>query len=282
MSFSVRTDLASELIKPELISRASNYGITVNEETLFGFRVFSVQIHSAAGEKLLGKPRGKYYTLYLDDTVSSSINFFSSVRAVSVLLRRCIHVDYNAPVLIAALGNPDITPDSVGPLSASHILVTNHLKKQDFPDFQLFSSTLLCRTGVLGNSGFESSRHLRALCTDLKPSILIVIDALAGSELDQLCQCVQISDTGISPGSGVGNNREEISQQLFGIPVVAVGVPTIVDASSFSNQKSASNMFVTPRDIDSLVRHISRVIAYGINHALQPHLSFEDMEFLLA
>ena len=134
---------------------------------------------------------------------------------------------------------------------------------------------------MLGTTGVESAAQIRSLCAAIKPQLVIAVDALAGTEVSRLCRSVQICDSGISPGSGVGNDREELSRDSLGVPVIALGVPMVIDASALSEQKGIEHMFVTPRDIDSLVRSAGRILGYGINMALHPGLSIEDMEMLV-
>ena len=184
-------------------------------------------------------------------------------------------------MLVAALGNPDITPDALGPLTASHLIVTRHLKHSGDPIFSSFHSLALCRTGVLGTSGIESALHIKTLCDLLKPELVIAVDALAGSDPDRLCRCVQVSSAGISPGSGVGNDRQELSAESLGVPVIAIGIPTVIDAGILGGEE-LSGLFVTPRSIDALVRSGARVIAYGINLAVHQGLGIGDIDMLVS
>ncbi len=181
-------------------------------------------------------------------------------------------------VLVAALGNPDITPDALGPLCAAQVLATRHLKQSGDALWRDFSSVSLCRPGVLGTSGVESAEQIRALCAAVRPSLVIAVDALAGAEPDKLCRSVQVCDSGISPGAGVCNDRARIDRAFLGVPVTAVGVPTVTDAACGDEGRG---LFVTPRDIDSSVRSCARIIAYGINLALHRGLSVEDIDGLV-
>lgn len=281
MFFHARTDLASEspYLSKNSCSDLEGDGIHAVQDLIEGFSCYSVSIRSQVAAERIGKPIGQYYTLSLRSSHSSSQDEFSSaVKAVSILLQRCLQALPSGLVLVAALGNPDITPDAIGPLAASLILATHHLQDDVFSSSY---STVVIRTGVLGTTGIESASQLRALCSQLHPSFIIAIDALAGSDADQLCSCVQICNTGIFPGSGVGNDREELSLHSLGVPVIALGVPTVIDASSLCNSQSVHTMFVTPRDIDVQVRRISRTLAYGLNLALHPNLSITDLDFLL-
>ena len=121
----------------------------------------------------------------------------------------------------------------------------------------------------------------RALCQSLRPSLVIAVDALAGSDADSLCRSIQVCDSGISPGSGVCNDRERIDRESLGVPVTAIGVPTVADAAALCGEGQGSGLFVTPRDIDSSVRECARIIAYGINLALHPSLCPEDIDALV-
>lgn len=281
MLYNTRTDLASEarmLLSPEI---GEEHGIIAREETLYGLPVVAVEIISDIGAKALGKPQGKYYTLTLPPRFERGApDFSAAARAVGALIRRCAPSGVT-DCLIAALGNPDITPDALGSLAAESVLVTRHLKRHAVPGFDALSSTALCRTGVLGTTGVESAPQLRALTREVSPELIIAVDALAGCEVEGLCRTVQISSGGIAPGSGVGNDREVLSRESLGVPVVAVGVPTVIDAAAFAPDEGLRGMFVTPRDIDALVRAAGRVIGYGINLALNPDISVEDIDLLV-
>ena len=283
LSFAVRTDLADEarrLRQRDAAAETALPGVEAGEERLFGLPVYTVEVRSEEGARRLGKPRGRYHTLSLPQHFERGAeDFGGAVRALAELLRRCIPGRIEQ-VLVAALGNPDITPDALGSLAAGSILVTRHLKQGGNPDFAGFCSLALCRPGVLGTSGMESALQIATLCRELRPGLVIAIDALAGAEAARLCRTVQITDTGICPGSGVGNDRMELSASTLGVPVVAVGVPTVIDAGLFGGAELAS-MFVTPRGIDSLVRAAGRVIGYAVNLAVHPGIDIGDVDALL-
>lgn len=277
MMKSVRTDMAGELRRRHT---GEICGVRCENEKLKGLDVFTVDIVNKKGEEAIGKPQGRYYTLTLPRWFDrGSDSFPDAVEALAVLITRCLP-KVHENVFVAALGNPDITPDALGSLAASHILVTRHLKQKDGERFQQFCSLALCRPGVLGTSGIESAAQIETLCRSICPDVVVVIDALAGSEADSLCRSVQVSDTGISPGSGVGNDRRELSRVTLGVPVISIGVPTVIDAGFFG-EGSMRGMFVTPRDIDSMVRHGARLIAYALNLALHHGLKIEDVDALI-
>lgn len=280
-----RTDLAVEA-RNLRIKNSRKFselkGVKAKKEIIDGIELSTVEILNDEGAKTLGKPVGKYFTMQIEERFERGADIFSSAaQTLAQLIRNCIPSSKSSVFLIAALGNPDITPDALGSIAASNIIVTQHLKKTMPDEFKNFSNTMLCRTGVLGTTGIESAAQIKALCERFNPDCVIAVDALAGVELSRLCHSFQVSGSGISPGSGVGNNRQEISLQSLGVPVVAVGVPTVIDASLYSDSPELKGMFVTPRDIDSAVRSAGRLIGYGINLALHPMLSVEDIDMLV-
>ena len=273
----IRTDMAGELRRQHA---GEIPGVRCCTESLHGLEVFSVDIYEKEGEKIIGKEMGHYYTLSLPRWFDhGSDEFPDTVSALSELIKRCLPPQHEQ-VLVAALGNPDITPDALGSLTAGSVLVTRHLKEKEPDSFSQFCSLALCRPGVLGTSGIESAAQIENLCRALKPQLVVVVDALAGSEADALCRSVQVSDAGISPGSGVGNDRQELSTDTLGVPVLSIGIPTVIDAG-FLGEGALKGMFVTPRDIDSLVRHGARLIAYALNITLHHGLNIADVDALV-
>ena len=279
-SFSIRTDMADEahrLWQSSCGDKSKLPGVICNEHKIHGLALTETIILDEQGEKILSKARGKYYSIMLPKNFDrGSEHFTDVVLTLSEVIKMCFCSSASS-VLVAALGNPDITPDALGNLAASNILVTAHLDKTEFPQFSPLS---LCRPGVLGTSGIESALQIKAISDSINPGLIIVIDALAGSEPERVCQCIQISDAGISPGSGVGNNRREISYKSIGVPVISIGIPTVIDAGYFAGE-NFNGMFVTPRNIDSQVRNGARLIAYGINLAVHSGLTIEDVDSLI-
>ena len=276
----VRTDLASEVVqRPE---NASLAGLELNEEHICGCRVTAVKINGGEASKVLCKPVGNYLTLELDEYIRRRENSFSdAANALSQLMRRFAEIQNAQSFLVACLGNRAITPDAVGPEVSDSLIVTRHLKQSLPQEFAALSSVAVLRTGVLGTTGIESAQSLKALCGLVQPDCVIAVDALASGELDRLCRNVQICDSGIAPGSGVGNDRAELNRESLGVPVIAVGVPTVIDAAAFCDDESAAGLFVTPRNIDELVRSVSKLVAYGLNLALHPRLSIADVDMLV-
>ena len=283
MLYQGRTDIATESFRQldgSAEALTEKQGVIAAHERLHGLEVMAVDILNETGARTLGKPVGKYFTLDLPQRFERGAEQFeAAAKAVGDLICRCCQSYEN--VLVAALGNPDITPDALGSLAAAGILVTRHLKQQAPAEFDAFSSLALCRPGVLGTSGIESAQQVKLLCNQLHPDLVIVIDALAGADPDRLCRCVQISTAGISPGSGVGNDRQELSLHTLGAPVVAIGIPTVIDAGLLGEDR-LSGLFVTPRSIDAQVRAGARVIAYGINLAVHQGLDIRDIDMLVS
>ena len=297
--FAKRTDLALEARElwqesAEKTTRLS--GVKATKQRSEGYPVTRVDILDERGEKALGKPRGTYRTIDLTAFWQRKSDFFErAVRAVGGQLKELLPGE--GTVLVIGLGNGAMTPDAVGPLAADSVLVTRHLIAAMPRHFSGFRPVAVFRTGVLGTTGVESAEAVRGLVAQVEPSLVIAVDALASRRVGRVCATVQLSDTGIIPGSGVGNHRAALNQEALGVPVFAIGVPTVVDSATLAAdlleesgirdydgealQKSRQNLMVTPRDIDQQVRDLGKVIGYGINWALQD-LEIEEMNALLS
>ena len=293
-----RTDLAleaQELWQESAEKTSKLEGVKAETRRLEGYLLTRVDILDGRGEAALGKPCGTYLTLDLTDFSRRKDGFFErAVRAVGSQLRELIPQE--GSVLVIALGNIAMTPDAIGPLAADSILVTRHLISAMPRHFSGFRPVAVQRTGVLGITGIESAEAVRGLTTQVKPTLIIAVDSLAARRTERLCTTVQISDTGISPGSGVGNHRAALNRDTLGVPVISIGVPTVVDAATLAAdllessglrtdaagaQLQNSGLSVTPYDIDAQVRDLGKVIGYGINWALQD-LEIEEMNALLS
>ena len=297
--FIKRTDLALEARElwqesAEKTTRLS--GVKATKQRAEGYPVTRVDILDERGEQALGKPRGTYRTIDLTAFWQRKSGFFErAVRAVGGQLKELLPGE--GPVLVIGLGNGAMTPDAVGPLAADSVLVTRHLIAAMPRHFSGFRPVAVFRTGVLGTTGVESAEAVRGLVAQVEPSLVIAVDALASRRVGRVCTTVQLSDTGIIPGSGVGNHRSALNQETLGVPVFAIGVPTVVDSATLAAdlleesgirdydgealQKSRQNLMVTPRDIDQQVRDLSKVVGYGINWALQD-LEIEEINALLS
>ncbi len=276
---SARTDLAAE--SAARLGRCPE-GLISDTLSIRGCTVRRVVIESASAAQAVGKPRGSYLTLELADYVTRRSPCFSDcAAALSELLRSFPAVRQGKSFLIACLGNRAVTPDALGPCAAEGIIVTRHLKSSLPEEFAAFSSVSVLRAGVLGTTGIESAQAIRSACSIVRPDCVIAVDALACGEAARLCRSIQLCDSGICPGSGVGNDRAEISESFLSCPVIAAGVPTVCDAAALGASEGAERMFVTPRNIDELVRSAAKLIAYGIDLALHEGLTVEDINTLV-
>ena len=281
MYSSTRTDLALE--QRELLGSGSELpGVAAREETRSGLTVTTIDILDERGADILCKPVGRYVTVELDSLLRRREASFSDAARLIADQLRALMPEGAGCTLVAGLGNAAMTPDAVGPLSLDSVLATRHLKKQLPDDFAAFGEVCAVRPGVLGTTGLETAELLRSVCSAVSPARILAVDALASSSLERLCRTVQISNAGIVPGSGVGNDRAELCERTLGAPVIAIGVPTVVDAANFSRDEAARGMFVTPRDIDASVRDISKLIGYAIDLALHSGLTVEDIDTLIS
>ncbi len=278
-----RTDLASEahrLLQNGREDLSPLPGVEAREETRGELSLFHVRVLDERGARSLGKPVGTYCTLEAPAFPPRGDPRFPDVlRTLRALLRELID-GAEGLTLFAGLGNPDITPDALGPLAARLVFPTLHLKRAGDALFDDCAAVAVCAPGVLAASGVESARQIAALCRELRPARVLVVDALAGAEPDRLCRTVQLCDSGIAPGSGVGNDRAPLTRETLGVPVYALGVPTVVDAACFGDE-SMRGCFVTPRSIDESVRRAARLLAYAVDLALHPKLSLEELSALL-
>lgn len=293
-----RTDLAME--EKQLREEAGALsGVKSEEKQREGFPVTVVEILDARGSLALGKPVGRYVTLELEGLKRREPDAFGrAARALAAELEEMMKPSEHTSVLVVGLGNRAVTPDAVGPLATAHTLVTRHLVEQLPEQFGSFHPVSAVAAGVLGTTGVESGELVSALCARLKPDAVIAVDALASRSLSRVCTTIQLADTGIVPGSGVGNARAALDRKTLGVPVYAIGVPTVVDAETLAAdilaeagkgdlepealKSGAGGVFVTPRDIDERVADLSKVIGYGITLALQKGLTMEDVEMFLA
>ena len=278
-----RTDLAVELVTEENLPN----GVHMNRRGN-AFEITEIIIDSDDHRRTLGKGKGRYITLESGSISRFCDNYEDMAQELASELKNLLP---EGEVLVAGLGNRDITPDAIGPWTAEKILATRHLRNEledDEADFLKSLRPVSCLAGgVLGQTGIETAELITAICREIKPSAVIAVDALACSDVERLGTTIQISDSGISPGSGVANSRKELSAASLGIPVIAIGIPTVVDmhtiVRSFGDveiPESTPNMMVTPRDIDRLAERGAELIACGINLVLQPTMTFSDVRGL--
>ena len=281
-----RTDLALESME-ELrsgggISRLA--GVSAAEYTRHGCGVTEVRVTTRQAAETLGKPEGRYVTIDLRPCFRREEGFFRrSAECLAEELRRMLPgVGEDFPVLAAGLGNRGMTADAVGPLALENLLVTRHMVRSLPGQVRGFTPVAAVSPGVLAATGMETLELLRGAVQASGCAAVIAIDALAARSRDRLCATIQLGDTGLIPGSGVGNHRKAISAQTLGVPVIAVGVPTVIAASLLGEGMEDNDpLFLTPRDIDEKVRELGRLMGYGITMALQEGLTVEDITGLL-
>ena len=306
-----RTDLASE--RRDIYQKANKLesieGIETTEEQINeNIKVERVKITNENGEQAIGKPIGNYITIDVKKLkIAGEEEIQKASEIVTGELKNLIdtHIQKQDEILVVGLGNIYVTPDSLGPKVINEIDVTRHLINY-LPQYVEEGTRPVCAVapGVLGTTGIETMEILKGIVDNTKPKLVIVIDALASRSIDRISSTIQISDTGIVPGAGVGNTRKEISQATLGIPVIAMGIPTVVELATlvsdgidiFINrlqEKAESNdylnklqqddkyedvkealnvgeynMIVTPKEIDDLIENMKDVVTRGINFAV--------------
>lgn len=291
-----RTDLAVEAIENHKSAAALSH-VRQSDRTLEGFAVHEVRILSEDAAREIGKPQGRYLTLELDALIRREEDAFPrACKALSTLLRELLPRPNDGPVLIAGLGNRMITPDAIGPQTADHVIATRHLIAQSPAIFADWRPVSALAPGVLGQTGVETGEVICGVLDRVRPAAVIAVDALAAGRLSRLLRTVQLADTGITPGAGVGNARAALNKETLGVPVIAVGVPTVVDGATLAHEISSQlgqpacealddlsqPVMITTRDIDREVADISRMIGYAVNMALHPHLSVADIDLYLS
>lgn len=284
----LRTDLALE--KRELLGREEPEGVESEESDQGGVKFTKIRVINEKGSEALGKPIGTYITAEIPELMKNPVTDEDMIEAVAAQLRSLLPKD--GSILAVGLGNTRITPDAVGPKSISMVLATRHIGKELSDEIGLgeLRSVAGFVPGVLGRTGLEAAESVKGLVGAVSPSAIIVVDALAARKLSRLGTTIQISDIGIIPGSGVGNARKEITEHSVGVPVISVGIPTVVDVGTLVADLTGSNseipsesrdMIITPREIDIVIERASELIGMSINKALQPDISVDEMMMLV-
>lgn len=268
-----RTDLAVESY--ENGGKTVLDGVKVEEND----NVTTVTVFNENGAAALGKGIGKYITYCTDTALDDSQIFDGRLDELSKILSSLLPKNIKS-VLVAGLGNTDITADALGPKTVNYVLATRHIINDynyDNSYFSDFFNVSSISTGVLGDTGIESAEIIKGVVNQIKPDCVIAVDALAASSSSRLGNTVQLSDVGISPGSGVGNHRYEISESTLGVPVVSIGIPTVVSTSVIRGKNDNGAMFVTPREIDRIIEHGAKLIAMTVNVCLQKNIDAKDL-----
>lgn len=283
-----RTDLAIE--RCEFLGEKNMEGIEIERFEAKGATVSRIDVVSDKGARIVEKPVGRYVTVEVTPFAKHAQFIDDSFEVLCEEMKRMI--PEKGSVLVAGLGNIRITPDALGPKCASMIFATRHITGELLKSTGLdgLRSVSAFSTGVMGETGAEAGELIEGAVKMLKPDVVITVDALAARSVSRLGNTVQMCNTGIVPGSGVGNSRKEISERTLGIPVVAIGVPTVVDAATLVSDYSGVNevdddaktMMVTPREVDLMIERAAKLTSLAINCALQKGIKPEDMLILTA
>lgn len=288
----LRTDLA---IEAREIAGENVTGTEFHEYSENGLRISRLTVKNQKAKQALGKEIGTYITIELPSLTDNFTETDDRIKTIGAEIRRLLPV--NGLLLVAGLGNEEITPDSLGPKTGARVLATRHITGE------LARSTGLDRlrpvavmnTGVTGQTGIETGEYILSIVKRIRPNAVIAVDALASRRVERLGCTMQISDAGISPGAGVGNHRTGINQETIGVPVIAIGVPTVIDAQTFANDllgdgvesrarfslSGSRQMIVIPREIDLLTERASRLLGFSLNAAMQNEFELKDLVSLM-
>lgn len=322
-SFSVRTDLAVEARELAAAGCADDSGeldgVKVKTTDESDYFLTHVRIVSEEGCRLMGKPKGNYITLESEKLKENDVECHEKIiKILAENIRTLANFGEEDCILVAGLGNWNITPDALGPKVVSKILVTRHLQGSLPAEIEATVRPVAAVSpGVMGITGIETGEIIKGIVEKLHPSLLIAIDALAARRSNRINAAIQMSDTGVAPGAGVGNQRMMLDKESLGIPVIAIGVPTVVDAATLVNDTMdrilgemlqqttkgsafyemlqdleqeekyqmiadilgpyTGNLFVTPKEVDAVVDRLANIIANSINIAVHPGITMEDI-----
>ena len=295
-SYRVRTDLAVESKEKFEKDHVEIKGVSIHEEYQeeLDLRTTLLRIETDHGARVMEKPRGTYITMEAPNLIVPDEDYHREIsQELAHHLKELLHLEKERSVLVVGLGNRDITPDALGPRVIQNLKITRHIVKEygkagmGEEKVHLVSSLV---PGVMAQTGMETMEIIRGVIAETKPDVVIAIDALAARSMKRLNCTIQITDTGINPGSGVLNFRTGLNQESLGIPVIGIGVPTVVDAATIVHDAIAHllesleeaemeeflgelitprlhSMFVTPKDVDETVKMLSYTISEGLNLA---------------
>lgn len=274
-NLNIRTDLITE----ENIAEIK--GIKTKVKKVDEVQIEIAEITDEQAAKSINKPCGKYCTVRFDRL--DSIADTSPLEKALVCALNELLGNKNNNVLIVGLGNSDITPDALGPLCAGSVIATRHITDELKNSLGLSGlHTVSCIIpGVLGKTGIEAVDIIKATVKETAPDVVLAVDALAARTPDNLCRTVQMTDSGIAPGSGVKNERKALNRENLGVPVIALGIPTVIDTNFiYPGLATDHNMMVTPKEIDVLITRAAQITAKAINIFFQPSLDINTIESL--
>lgn len=288
-----RTDLAIEAreIAGEKVS-----GMDFREYSENGLKISRLTVKDQRAKQALGKEIGTYITIELPSLTDNFTETDERIKTIGGEIRRLLPV--HGLLLVVGLGNEEITPDSLGPKTGAHVLATRHITGEiaRATGLDRLRSVAVVQTGVTGQTGIETGEYILSIVKRIRPTAVVVIDALASRRLERLGCTLQISDAGIAPGAGVGNHRTKINRDTIGVPVIAIGVPTVVDVQTLARDLLGSGydrepksslapdgrqMIVIPREIDLLTERASRLIGFALNAAMQNDFDLRDLVSLM-
>lgn len=289
----LRTDLAVEARE---IAGENVSGVEFKSYKENNLSISKLKVKNQKAKLSLGKEIGTYITIELPSLTDNFSETDKRLITIGEEIRRLLPV--NGLVLVVGLGNTEITPDSLGPKASSRILATRHISGEiaRATGLDRLRPVAVIQSGVTGQTGIETGEYIMSIVKRIKPTAVVAIDALASRRLERLGCTLQISDTGISPGAGVGNHRTKINQETIGVPVIAIGVPTVVDIQTLASdlldneytkqtqkliRPNNRDMIVIPREIDLLTERASRLIGFALNGALQNEFDLTDLVSLM-
>ncbi|MBR7161341.1 MAG: GPR endopeptidase [Clostridia bacterium] len=295
----IRTDLAEELRTYAMSKRAKEEkgeldGILYNERQEDFIKISTIEILDERGERILGKPKGKYVTISFPTAAHLSYaDFLKLCDALAVELRAFCW-DYSH-TLVCGIGNRELSSDALGVIAAEHVLTTHHMKRMDGIPIGIggFGDVSSFAPGPATKTGMETAELVHSVVEKERPDAVIAVDALAAREADRLARTIQISDTGITPGSGLGSVRSALNFETLGVPVIAVGVPTVVDTATLLRDAlegnspnesviaSLAGLFVAPKEIDAIAKNMGKAIGYALNRALHGDFPYEEMAMIV-
>lgn len=296
--FEIRTDLAEELRSHVMASDAKSSageidGVLYRETEKGDVRISTIDIINENGEKKLGKKQGRYITISYP--TASGLGYSDFIGLCDILAENLRSICKNVSrILVCGLGNRELAADAVGVIAVENVLVTHHIRESDEELFASsgFFDVSAISPGVMAKTGMESADVVKGVVERLHPDVVIAVDSLAAREAARLARTIQLSDTGISPGAGVGNRRADFDRDYIGVPVIAVGVPTVVDTATLVHDAlagqdireemlaSLSGLFVSPKEIDVIAENVGKIIGYAINRAFHGDFSYEEMAMM--
>ena len=288
----LRTDLA---IEAREIAGERVAGMDFCEYRENGMKISRLTVKNLRAKQILGKEIGTYITIELPSLTDNFRETDDKIKTIGREIRRLLPV--NGLLLVAGLGNENITPDSLGAKTGGRVLATRHISGElaRASGLDKLRPVAVINTGVTGQTGIETGEYILSVVKRIRPNAVVAIDALASRRIERLGRTVQISDAGISPGAGVGNHRTRINRDTLGVPVIAIVVPTVVDARTFAGDllgentvrqsalslPNAQQMIVIPREIDLLTERAARLLGFSLNAAMQNSFELRELMALM-